>query len=124
MLLHDAPSAKFVAFGLALIGTLYNLCLFTLAARACPPGIEGMVYGLMMAAIAFASAWADKFGGWLYDFFGPEHGHTITYGWQSAVWVGFVFTVAGGIFIPFLPAWAKSRQPLSANSGAHSDVKE
>ncbi|MBV8884484.1 MAG: MFS transporter, partial [Chroococcidiopsidaceae cyanobacterium CP_BM_RX_35] len=71
MLLHDATSAKFVKFFSSFIGLLYSLCLNVLAAKACPPGIEGTIYGLVMAVIQSGGVLSEKFGGVLYDYFGP-----------------------------------------------------
>ena len=115
VLLHTPDSAKVIFFLGACIGTWYGLCLSTLAARACPPGVEGTVYGLVMSAIAIAGVLSDKIGGSMYDFFGPlntSHRWTITHGWDYSLWVGLAFTLVGFVFIPFLPAWAKSREPL------------
>ncbi len=115
LLLHTADSAKVIYFLGACIGTWYSLCLSTLAARACPPGVEGTVYGLVMSAIAIAGVLSDKIGGNMYDYFGPlntAHHWTITHGWDYSLWVGLAFTLVGFVFIPFLPAWAKSREPL------------
>lgn len=79
------------------------------------PGVEGTIYGLIMSAIAIAGVLSDKIGGSMYDFFGPlnaSHHWTITHGWDYSLWVGMAFTLVGFVFIPFLPAWAKSREPL------------
>lgn len=107
------------AWGMDCIGTWYSLCLSTLAARACPPGVERTVYGLVMSAIAIAGVLSDKIGGSMYDYFGPlntAHHWTITHGWDYSLWVGLAFTLVGFVFIPFLPAWAKSREPLGGGS--------
>jgi MFS family permease len=115
LLMHDAPTARWMSLASASVGVLYGLCLNTLAARACPPGIEGTVYGLVMAAIALAGNFSVKFGGWLYDFYGPlnkAHHYTLTHGWVWSLWFGFAFTLIAGVLIPFLPDWAKSRERL------------
>lgn len=110
MYLHDATSAIFVKFFASLVGLLYALCLGMLAAKACPPGIEGTVYGLIMAAIQLGSVLSEKFGGVLYDYFGPlnsAHHYTIQHGWLWALGIGLGFTLLAVVFIPFLPAWAR-----------------
>lgn len=115
LLLHTPLSGEVLAFTGACVGTWYNLCLLTLAARACPPGTEGTVFGLVMSAIALAGALSIKMGGSLYDFFGPlnkAHHWTITHGWDCSLWIGLGFTLIGFIFIPFLPAWTKSRDKI------------
>ena len=115
MYLHDPTSAMIVQFSGALIGIIYTLCLWTLAARACTPGIEGTVYGLVLAEISLGSTLSEKIGGTLYDYFGPmnpTHHYSITHGWIWAVWIGLFFTLIAVVFIPFLPAWAKSNEPL------------
>jgi MFS family permease len=115
MQVRSAPSAEIALFFNGVIGIIYGLCLFTLAAKVCPPGIEGTIYGLFLAAIALATAFSEKFGGFLYDFFGPKnpaHHYTVAHGWFAGLWVGFVFTVLAVLFIPFLPAWTRSAEPL------------
>ncbi len=109
MYLHDATSAIFVKFFASLVGLLYALCLGMLAAKACPPGIEGTVYGLIMAAIQLGGVLSEKFGGVLYDYFGPlnAHHYTIQHGWLWALGIGLGFTLFAVVFIPFLPAWAR-----------------
>lgn len=116
MNIHNAESAKWVSLLVALSGTIYGLCLYTLAGRACPVGAEGAVYGLVLSAIALGGTLGDKLGGTLYDMFGPTnptHHYSITHGWISMLWFGFGFTVLAAGLIPFLPAWARSGERLS-----------
>lgn len=94
-------------------GIIYGLCLNNIAARACPPGIEGTIYGLVMAAIALAGNLCGALGNWIYDYFGPAHHHSVTYGWNASLIFGLVFTLAAGILIPFLPAELRSWRSLS-----------
>ncbi|HLV80702.1 MAG TPA: hypothetical protein VKT32_10485, partial [Chthonomonadaceae bacterium] len=78
-------------------------------------GIEGTVYGLVLAAISLGGTLSEKIGGTLYDYFGPMnhvHHYSITHGWVWAVWIGLIFTLIAVVFIPFLPAWTKSNEPL------------
>ncbi|MBV9384964.1 MAG: MFS transporter [Chroococcidiopsidaceae cyanobacterium CP_BM_ER_R8_30] len=121
MLLHDATSAKFVKFFSSFIGLLYSLCLNVLAAKACPPGIEGTIYGLVMAVIQLGGVLSEKFGGVLYDYFGPlnqAHHYTTQHGWLWALSIGLGFTLLAVIFIPFLPAWAKSHEGMNSTAGS------
>ena len=112
--LHDHFSAKVVAFVGGFSGILYALCLYTLAARACPPHIEGTVYGLVLSSIALAGALGEKVGGTLYDFYGgPHSGHSAAYAWHAMNAWGLALTVPAGLLILMLPAWTKSRRPLS-----------
>ena len=108
MTMHDAPSVRLAQFGWSFLAIFLAVCLNTLAARTCPPQIEGTVYGLMQAALSLSLVLCDKFGSALYDWFGPKHGHSITHGWFCALWFGFGFTLLAVFFVPFLPAWAKS----------------
>jgi len=108
MTMHDAPSVRIAQFGWSFLAIFLAVCLNTLAARACPPTIEGTVYGLMQAALSLSLVLCDKFGSALYDWFGPAHGHSIAHGWFCALWFGFGFTLLAVFFIPFLPAWAKN----------------
>ncbi len=108
MTMHDAPSVRYAQFGWSFLAIFLAVCLNTLAARACPPQIEGTVYGLMQAALSLSIVLCDKFGSALYDWFGPASGHSIAHGWFCALWFGFGFTLLAVFFVPFLPAWAKS----------------
>ncbi len=116
--LHDHFSAKIVAFVGGFFGIMYSLCLYTLAARACPPHIEGTIYGLVLSSIALAGALGEKVGGTLYDFYGPHSGHSAVYAWHAMNGWGLALTIPAGLLILLLPAWTKSRQPLSAKPEA------
>ncbi|HET6387361.1 MAG TPA: MFS transporter [Armatimonadota bacterium] len=111
--LHDKTSGMVIAFALSLLGMIYNLCLLTVAARACPPGIEGTIYGLVIAAITLAGALGEKMGSSIYDYFGPSHHYPTAHGWFTLLWFGFAFTVIAVVFIPFLPEWTKSSEPIT-----------
>ena len=113
MTMHNAPSVRYATFSSSFMTLFLQVCLNTLAARACPPKIEGTVYGLMQAALALSNILCDKFGSTLYDFFGPAGGHSITHGWFCALGFGLGFTALAVFFIPFLPAWTKSAVPLA-----------
>ena len=114
MNIHNAQSAEWMTLLTALLGTVYGLCLYTLAGRACPVGVEGVVYGLVLAAIALGGTLGEKLGGTLYDSFGPASHHSVAHGWMSLLWFGFGLTsLAAGLF-PFLPAWARGNERLSA----------
>jgi len=92
------------------------LCIFALGARICPPGGEGAIYSLILTAVGSSYLFSEKFGSFLYDYFGPSnkgHNYTIAHGWYSAIWFGLGFTLLGFIFIPLLPRWARGGTPLS-----------
>ncbi len=112
--IHNGLTAEIFSLLVALTGTIYGLCLYTLAGRACPVGAEGVIYGLVLSAIALGGTLGDKLGGNLYDMFGPANHHSVTHGWTTMLWFGFGFTVIAAGFIPFLPAWAKSGERLNA----------
>lgn len=116
--LHDHFSAEVVVFVGGFSGILYSLCLYTLAARACPPHIEGTVYGLVISAIALAGALGEKVGGTLYDFYGPHSGHSTAHAWHALNGWGLALTVPAGLLILLLPAWTKSRAPLSSKAAS------
>src|SRR5579871_835699 len=127
--LHDKTSAIYITLFGGVVGSLYGISLNTLAARACPPGIEGTIYGLFQAAILFAGVLSEKFGSMLYKIFGPDnkaHNYDLVHAWNWSLYVGLAFTVAGVIFIPFLPAWTRSRDPIGkvieADATAHHDA--
>jgi MFS family permease len=114
-LTRDTVSAEWMRLIGGAVSVIYGLCLNTIAARACPPGIEGAIYGLVMAAIALGAGLTNQFGSWLYDFFGPAnkaHHFTVIHGWNWSIYIGEAFTLAAGFLIPFLPDWARSREPL------------
>ncbi len=122
MTMHDALSVKIAQFSWSFLAIFLAVCLNTLAARACPPKIEGTVYGLMQAAMALSLVLCDKFGSTLYDYFGPAGGHSIAHGWFCALWFGFGFTLLAVFFVPFLPAWAKEGNPKNNGNDFASNV--
>lgn len=111
-MMRSSVSVHWFSLTVATTGVIYGLCLNTIAARACPPGIEGTVYGLVMASIALATNLCGLLGNWIYDFFGPANHHSVTYGWNASLIFGLLFTLPAGLLIPFLPAELKSRKPL------------
>ncbi len=116
--LRDRLSAEIIFFVVSYFGIISNLSLYTLAARACPPKVEGTIYGLFMASIGLAATFSNKIGSELYDLYGPTHHHSAVYGWYAMTWWGFGLTVPAALLILLMPAWARSRAPLSAGPGA------
>ncbi len=112
--LRNHSTGIIVALVSSFFGTVYNLSLLTLAARATPKGVEGTVYGLVMAAITLAGTLGDLIGSKIFTFFGPAHHYSLAHGWFALLWFGFAFTVIAVVFIPFLPAWARSSEPLGS----------
>jgi MFS family permease len=110
--LADGRSAYLVAFCLGFTGYVYTLSLITLGARACPAGIEAAVYGLVNGAMSLGGTISNKIGSTIYDAFGPMHGHSLTNGWHATLWSGLALSLAGIVFIPFLPSWTRSSEPL------------
>ena len=97
------------------------ICLFACSARICPAGAEGTVYGLVLTAISSTYLVSEKFGSALYDYFGPSNKgahYTIAHGWYATLWFGLGFCLLACLFIPFLPAWTRSREPLRAMAAA------
>ena len=115
--LRDHLSAEIIFFVGAYFGIMSNLSLFTIAARACPPKVEGTIYALFMAAIGLAGTLSNKIGGMLYDFYGVPH-HSALYGWFALNWWGFGLTALAGGLILLMPAWTRSTQPLSSKPEA------
>lgn len=113
--LRNYLTAVIVTVVSAMFGMVYNLSLLTLAARATPKGVEGTVYGLVMAATYLAGNLGDLIGSSIFTAFGPPH-HSTAHGWFALLWFGFAFTVIAVIFIPFLPAWARSKEPLGSTA--------
>jgi MFS family permease len=110
--IHDAESARWATFVGALCSSLFSAMLTTLTVRACIEGAETAIIGLIAAIGVVAADIADVLGSALYQAFGPAHGHTIAHAWMwtNVAAIGFTALAAG--LIPFMPAWARSRQPL------------
>ena len=111
--LRNALSAEIIFFVSAYFNVMTSLSLLTLAARACPPKVEGTVYGLSIAAIGLAGTLSDKIASMLYDFYGPKNHHSTVYGWYALNWWGFGLTALAAGLIFLMPAWARSTQTLS-----------
>lgn len=122
MTMHDAWSVRIAQSLWSFLAIFLAVCLNTLAARACPPKIEGTVYGLMQAVMALSLVLCDKFGSTLYDYFGPANHHSITHGWFSALWFGFGFTLLAVFFVPFLPAWTRENKPKNKRNDFRTNV--
>lgn len=116
--LRDHLSAEIIFFVSSYFGIMSNLSLYTLAARACPPKVEGTIYGLFMASVGLAAVFSNKLGSMLYDFYGPAHHHSAVYGWYAMTWWGFGLTVPAALLILLMPAWSRSRASLSAKPEA------
>ena len=112
MMMRGPGSVHLFSLVNACVDVIYALCLRTIAARACPHGTEGTVYGLLMAAIALAANLNVWLGTSIYDYFGPAHRHSVAYGWNASLIFGLLFTLPAGLLIPFLPADLKSRKPM------------
>ncbi len=123
--MRDPVSAEIVKLMFSAIFVLYMLCLNTLGALATPKGIEGAIYGLVLAAIAFGDTLSNKIGGMLYDYYGPANtsAHfTVLHGWQWCNGAGFVLTAAAILFFPFLPKWTHSRELLKNSDQIETSI--
>lgn len=95
------------------------ICIYACSARICPVGAEGTIYGLVLTAMFSTYLFSEKFGSALYDYFGPNNKaahYSIAHGWYCTLWFGLGFTMLAVLFIPFLPAWTRSKEPLRAMS--------
>ena len=110
LVLHGPKSAIFVEIASAIIGAVYAACLYTLAARVCPRGVEAVIYGVFSSAMAFSSQLSEKIGASIYDHFGPAAHFSLVHGWRYSCFYGFWFTVPAVILIPLLPKWTRSRK--------------
>ncbi len=102
-----------MGFDFGLLGVLVT----ALIARACPRGAEGTVFGLIASVNAFFYLICDYWGTKMYDYYGPlntAHHYTVAHGWTMSVSIGLAFAILQGLFLPFLPAWTRSRASLSA----------
>lgn len=110
--LRGHHSGIVVNFAQNYVDIIYNLCMITIAARACPQKVEGSIYGLVLAVIFLANMLGEQVGASVYDHFGPASHHSIAHGWYALLWIAEGLTVAAVVFIPFLPAWTRSNEPL------------
>lgn len=110
--LRDLVTAYAFNFGYYFFAMIAELSLLTLAAKACPPRLEGAVYGLILGAQVLALAISNRLGSAVFDYFGPANKYTIEHGWYALLWVGFGFTVLAVAFIPFLPEWTRARTAI------------
>ncbi len=115
--LRSHLSAEIVFFVTSYFGIMASLSLYTLAARACPPKVEGTIYGLFMAAMVLAGTLSNQVGSTLYDHYGMPH-HSALYAWYAINWWGFGLTVLAAALIPLMPAWARSTQTLATGPEA------
>ena len=120
--IHDYASSFALTFVSGVIGIVYTLCLFTLAARACPPGIEGTVYGLVMSTIGLAGNLGEKVGDTIFDRLGGMNNATTLHAWHEALIIGFVVTLPAAILIPFLPKWTKSNERLKPTGDVQAEL--
>ncbi|MGC4047432.1 MAG: MFS transporter [Armatimonas sp.] len=82
LLIHDPLSAK---IGMLAFNAIASICNFTYAwmwARACPKGLETVVYGTLASTQALFYYLCDWIGTHMYDWFGPASGHSAAYGWH------------------------------------------
>jgi MFS family permease len=119
--LNTAATAGAVMVAVGFCINYAYICLFACSARICPVGAEGTVYGLVLTAISSTYLVSEKFGSALYDYYGPNNKaahYTISHGWYATLWFGLGFCLLACLFIPFLPAWTRSREPLRAMTTA------
>lgn len=102
----------FIARGV--VSSLLGILNITLLSRSCPKGIEGTVFGMFNSVNAFFYLLCDKWGSWLYDHYGPSNHGTILQGWYMSNFIGLAVAAGAFLFLPFLPAWTKSRAPISS----------
>ncbi len=110
--LRDTHSAPWTGLAASVAGIAVNLGISTVAARACPPRIEAMVFGLVLAASTLGGALSNKIGAAIYVSFGQGAGGNLTHGWDALLLIGIASALCCAFFLPFLPPWTRSRFPL------------
>ena len=110
LLLHNAATAEFANLFNGLMWGFGLLGVMTLAARSCPLRAEAVVFGAMMAMTALGNNVSEFFGSAIYTHF--SHGHHFAHGWSNMIISGMIYGASIALFIPFLPAWARSKQTL------------
>ena len=93
---RSGRAAAFIESENGLIGTVAELALMDLAARATPRGSEGLGFALMMSVRNGGQALSDIFGSWLID------QHDVSF--FHLVWLNAGTTALILIVIPFLPS--------------------
>lgn len=96
------------------VSSLLGILNITLLSRSCTKGIEGTVFGMFASVNAFFYLICDKWGSWLYDYYGPANHGTVLHGWYMSNFIGLAVAAGAFVFLPFLPAWTKSRATLSS----------
>lgn len=102
---HSGRAAAFIESENGLIGTVAELALMDLAARATPRGNEGLGFALMMSVRNGGQALSDIFGSWLID------RHHVTF--FHLVWLNAGTTALILFVIPFLPSILIDRSDAS-----------
>jgi predicted MFS family arabinose efflux permease len=103
---HSATAAAIIESQGGFIGTVAELALMDLAARATPKGSEGLGFALMMSVRNGGAGLSDIFGSWLID------QHHITF--FNLVWLNAGTTALILFVIPFLPRILIDRSDASA----------
>ncbi len=114
--LRSALSAEVIFVLSGLISSPGSLGVATLGARACPPGAEAVVYAAVLAAADLGSMCSDVVGSSIYTLF--SHGHHLTRGYYALNTAALIYILPAALFIPFMPAWARSRQTLAEQTHA------
>lgn len=102
---HSGRAAAIVESQNGLLGTLAELALMDLAARATPRGSEGLGFALMMSVRNGSMALSDVFGSWLID------QHHVSF--FHLVWLNAGTTALVLLAIPLLP-----RQLIDRSDGS------
>lgn len=119
MSLHSPNSARLMLFFYGMDGVLSNLLFVLLIARSSPPGFEAPFWGLFNSVNLLLYNLCDKWGSWMYDYFGPSHHHSIAHGWYVSQSVGLAMAIAAFGFVPFLPRRSVSADPTDHDGAAN-----
>jgi MFS family permease len=108
--LYRGPaSAVTIDFLFGILAMMTQLALLDLAARACPPHVEGTFFALLMSVYNAAQQGSQVVGGYLYD----------QVGFARLVWISAIATALVLLLIPFVRIGeleARTRVPAEAMS--------
>jgi MFS family permease len=111
LLYRDAQSAIVIDFTFGIVAMITQLMLLDLAAKSCPPGVEGTFFALLMSVYNAGLQGSQVVGGYLYD-------------WVGFTWLVFVSAISTALVLVLVPYLrvpeieARARAQATASTGA------
>jgi predicted MFS family arabinose efflux permease len=111
LLYKSAPSALVIDFAFGILAMITQLMLLDLAAKACPPHVEGTFFALLMSVYNAGQQGSQVAGGYLYDWVG----------FTRLVFISAISTALVLVLVPSLRVReieARARAQATASAGA------